>query len=369
MTTGTTVLAVIGALVAGSALFYAGQRMNVATNDVLAPANSINTPVNTPEPAQPATPRKPGAPIVTTNRAVVASDSTAAVGGTVVPNGGSTTYWYEYGPSPDLGNKTAGPSQAIGFSYSSISAPGFITNLTKDSRYYFRLVAENQYGRTAGVQYSFETTEGNPPPVGSTPTIRTLAANEVTRTSANLNGEVTPNKAPTQYWFEYGKTPNLGEMTSFASVGDGTAKLPASFSVSNLDPVTTYYFRLNAQNQFGTVNGVTFSFRTAGPALPTAPAVSTRSAVNIGTTSVILRGNVNPNGAETTYWFEYSTDSLLGSLLLSSTESRSAGSGVNTSTVEMNVAGLSPKTDYFFRLVAQNNQGTERGERMTFRTK
>ncbi len=367
MTNTAVVLTVLGVLIVGGALYYVGQR-TAPTKEVTTPStNSVNTQTTSGVPKPPV--RTPGAPIVTTNSTVVASDTTAAVGGTVIPNGGSTTYWYEYGPSPELGNKTAGPSQAIGFSYSSISAPGFITDLTKNTRYYFRLVAENQYGRTAGTQYSFQTTQGNPPPVGSIPTIRTLAANEVTRTGANLNGEVTPNRAATQYWFEYGKTPNLGEMTAFASVGDGTAKLSASVSVSDLDPLTTYYFRLNAQNRFGTVNGTILSFRTTGPALPAAPAVTTRSASNIGTTSATLRGNVNPNGAETTYWFEYSTDSLLGSLLLNSTEPRSAGDGSSTRAVEMDVSGLSAKVDYYFRIVAQNSFGTVRGDRMTFRTK
>ena len=362
--TTTIIGGIIALVVIGGIFLYVGQNRTPSSDSTTTtPTQSTDT--NQTDTAT----RQPGAPLVTTNGSVAPSDTTAVVTGVVTPNGASTSYWYEYGVSSDLGSKTSSPSQTIGSGFASIPAPGYITGLAKNTTYYFRLVAENQFSRITGTQYSFQTTEGNPSPAGSAPTIKTLAASGIARTTANLNGEITPNKASTQYWFEYGKTTNLGDTTAIVSVGNGTAKLPASGLLSNIDPATTYYFRLNAQNQFGTVNGTILSFKTAGPASAVAPSVTTRSATDLGTSTAALRGTVNPNSAETVYWFEYSTDPLLSPVSLRSTEQKSAGAGTNTTSVEADISGLGPKTNYYFRLVARNSLGTVQGERMTFKTK
>jgi phosphodiesterase/alkaline phosphatase D-like protein len=191
----------------------------------------------------------------------------------------------------------------------------------------------------------------------------------VSRTTANLNGEVTPNKVGTVYWFEYGKTANLGNTTSFVSVGEGSTKIPTSVSVSNLDADTTYYFRINAQNQFGTVNGSILNFKTLGPPSAAAPSVTTRNVSDITSSKATLHGAVNPNRAETAYWFEYSSDSLLGAVLIRTTPRVSLASGSSQVSVEADVSGLSSSTTYYFRIVAENSVGTVRGERESFKTK
>lgn len=183
-----------------------------------------------------------------------------------------------------------------------------------------------------------------------------------------LNGEVTPNRAATSYWFEYGKTTSLGNSSALTAVGDGNAKMNVSLALSDLEPATTYYFRLNAQNQFGTVNSTILSFKTLNPVSGTAPTANTLSATHVATSTVTLRATVDANGLETMYWFEYSTDSLLGSVLLSSTPQKSAGAGSNPTQVETSVTGLNPDTNYYFRAVAQNSLGIVRGDKLTFKT-
>lgn len=212
-------------------------------------------------------PRESSVPIVLTNQAAIPTDTTVVLTGNVTPNGAFTSYWYEYGTSPNLGNKTT--SQMIGSGFAAIPAPAYISGLTKDTTYHFRLNAQNQFGTVAGAQYSFRTTQGVPPPVGSTPKATTLPESTITRTTVTLNGEVIPNKSTTQYWFEYGVTADLGNTTAFVSVGDGGAVVPVSVRLSDLNPSTTYYFRLNAQNRFGTVNGAIVNFKTSGPATTT----------------------------------------------------------------------------------------------------
>src|SRR3990167_1523316 len=361
MNTNTAIVGGIIAIVALVGLvFYFGQSGGPAENATSTPpvTNGDNG-GTTPTPAPQA-----GAPRAVTNSNVAPSESTAVVNGTVNPNGAFTSYWYEYGVTTSFGNKTS--NQNVGAGYADISAPDYITGLSKDTTYYFRLVAENQFGRVAGTQYAFRTTLNTPPPVGSAPLVKSVAANGISRTTANLNGEVTPNKAATQYWFEYGKTSDLGQTSGFTSVGDGTVKVLASVALANLDPLTTYYFRLNAQNQFGTVNGVILNFKTDGPTSAKAPSVTTGNASAISDSGATLHGTVNPNLADTTYWFEYSTDSLLGSVLLQSTDPVSLGAGSSPMSVDAAITDLNSKTNYYFRLVAQNSLGTVRGDKVTF---
>ena len=350
------------AIIAG--LVFFGSK---STTPPVADTSSTTTTTDTSStPTPPATPVA-GAPFVTTNSSVAATDTTVLMSGTVTPNGAFTNYWYEYGTTANLGNMTV--SQSVGSGYVAISAPIYITGLVKDTTYYIHLVASNQYGRTAGVVRTFQTTHGNPPPVGSAPATKTLSASGVTRTTANLNGEVTSNQATTQYWFEYGTTAELGNTSAFTNAGSGSMKVPVSISLSDLKPLTTYYFRLNAQNQFGTVNGAILNFKTSGPANMSIPAVTTKNATNVATKSATLHGMVDPNGSETKYWFEYSTDSILGSILLHSTGQKSAGAGMSADSVSTDISGLASNTAYYFRIVAQNSEGIVRGDIMTFKTK
>lgn len=336
--------------------------MNPATDGTTATSTPPTTDDNTttPPPAQTA-----GAPGVVTDSGVAPSNSTAVVTGRVTPNGALTTYWYEYGESTALGARTT--AHNIGSGRTAIPSPGYITGLRANTLYYFRLSAQNSFGTVNGSIYSFST-NSNPPPVGNAPSVSANAASDVERTTATLNGRVNPRGSQTTYWFEYGTDANFGSVTSFQSAGNGTALTSVSAAVSSLSPGTKYFFRINAQNQFGTVNGPTQNFTTKGPAAA-APAATTRSANNIEETTATLRGIVDPNGSETTYWFEYSSDSLLGSLLLRTTARVSAGSGSNPDSVEADVTGLNANTTYYFRIVAQNSQGTVRGERLSFETK
>ncbi|MDO8518466.1 MAG: hypothetical protein Q7S26_04230 [bacterium] len=364
--------AIIGGVVAvvlvGGIIFYSMGAVNPFSTQTPSTTDVTNT-GTTGQTTSSSPTQTPGAPAAVTNATVVYSDTTAVVVGTVTPNGAFASYWYEYGTTGNLGNKTE--NQSIGSGYASIPAPGYILGLAKDTSYYFRLVAQNQYGTATGLQYTFHTTVGTPPPVGSAPTIQTSAANGITRTTATVNGEVLPNRASTTYWFEYGKTTNLGAVTTLQSVGNGTATLPASAVLLGLDPTTTYYFRIDAQNQFGTRNGTILTFKTTGPATvaPATPSVTTGSADKLTSSGATLHGTVVPNGADTKYWFEYGTDSLFGLALLRTTSHVSAGAGTVVVPIDTAITNLKTKTTYYFRIVAQNNLGITKGGSASFKTK
>lgn len=307
-----------------------------------------------------------GVPTVIGDANTAASNSTAVVSGKVTPNGLQTSYWYEYGKTNALGTKTG--SQAIGSGFIQISAPAYITGLSANTTYFFRLVAQNAFGAVSGATYSFAT-NNNPPKQGNAPTTRTNAATGISRMSVNLNGEANPNGSQTSYWFEYGESADLGNTTAFQSAGSGNVSVGTSVSLSNLKPLTKYYFRVDAQNQYGTVNGSILNFTTTGPAAPSAPKATTNAASNIASSSASLNGRVDSNGDTTTYWFEYGQNSLLGNILGSTTHTPATGSDTASITVSAKVAGLQSNTNYFYRLVATNSYGTVQGNIVKFQTK
>jgi hypothetical protein len=112
--------------------------------------------------------------------------------------------------------------------------------------------------------------------------------------------------------------------------------------------------------------GLTAAIAAAAPAAAaTKPTVSTGGAAQITQTSATLTGKVNPNGAQTSYFFQYGTSNLYGA----TTGPTDAGSGTSSKTAAAAVTGLAPFTKYHYRLVAQNSKGTTFGGDRTFTTK
>lgn len=97
---------------------------------------------------------KPTAPEVVTASVVTLSGTNAIVNGSVNPKGAVTEYWYEYGKTQALGSVT--PSQKSGPTFVIFLATDYIPNIDKNSTYYFKLVAENEHGRTEGNTFSFK---------------------------------------------------------------------------------------------------------------------------------------------------------------------------------------------------------------------
>src|SRR4029079_19332140 len=77
-----------------------------------------------------------------------------------------------------------------------------------------------------------------------------------------------------------------------------------------------------------------------------------------------LKGQVDANGAATTYWFEYGTTQLYGAQTAHATVTGTAPKAITAA-----VGALAPATRYHYRLVAQNSQGIARRADRTFKTK
>ena len=100
-------------------------------------------------------------------------------------------------------------------------------------------------------------------------------------------------------------------------------------------------------------------------AASTKPTVTTGGVAKVTPSTVSLLGKVNPNGAATTYLFQYGPTTLYGA----QTAPVAAGSGTSAVNVVADVTGLAPATTYHYRLVASNRHGITRGADRTFKTK
>jgi hypothetical protein len=99
---------------------------------------------------------------------------------------------------------------------------------------------------------------------------------------------------------------------------------------------------------------------------PSAPAVTTGAASGVTNTAATLNGTVNPEGAATTYQFQYGTSTSYGSVMPASPAN--AGSGSSAIGESAGLSGLSAGTTYDYRLVATNATGTTDGSNQTFTT-
>jgi len=94
-------------------------------------------------------------PVVTDVSSTEVGDTSARLVGTVNPEHSATGYVFEYGPTPGLGSFTA--PLAIGDGSTPITLSQVVGGLSKDTTYYFRLVATNASGSTASPQRTLHT--------------------------------------------------------------------------------------------------------------------------------------------------------------------------------------------------------------------
>lgn len=157
-----------------------------------------------------------------------------------------------------------------------------IVDLTPGKTYHYRVVAESDAGRSHGEVRTFTT------PDSQKPLATTGAATRVTATTAKLNGRMNSMGCVSYYFFEYGR--ESYEDTPFGNA-TGTAvewrrplpsspqavqmPLPGTFAglqstmrtvvdnLQDLEPGSTYHYRLVAVNQYGVTYGDDATFTTA----------------------------------------------------------------------------------------------------------
>jgi hypothetical protein len=280
------------------------------------------------------------------------STTHAVIGDNVDPSGYETTYQFEYGKTTQYGSKIPVSPEGIGSGTQAIFCWNEIEHLESGTTYHFRIVL-NDAGTTAyGPDQEF--TLG--------PVIVLRGATEVNTTHAVIADNVDPSGLETQYQFEYGKTTKYGSKIPATpeGIGAGTQQIDCWNEIEKLEPGTTYHFRIVATNALGTTHGPDQEFTTLSAI------ITLRGATEVNPTHAVIADNVDPNGYETSYQFEYGKTTKYGSKMPATPE----GIGAGTQPIDCwnEIEHLEPDTTYHFRVAATNAYGTTYGADQDFTT-
>jgi hypothetical protein len=146
-----------------------------------------------------------------------------------------------------------------------------------------------------------------------------------------------------------------------AGIGDGSNPVPVRATAEDLEPNTAYRVRLAAAKQGAPTVTASESFQTTAAA-PSLLSVSVAPAANTAS----LYAGINPNNEATSYRFEYGLTEAYGHSI--PVPDGSVGSGFGEVTVVAYIEGLSPETEYHYRVVAGNAAGSAAAPDHTFTT-
>jgi hypothetical protein len=217
-------------------------------------------------------------PLVTTGAASNITRTSAALSGTVNPGGVPTTYHFAYVAATEYESLAANPyakggstsDNSVGSDYTVHAVgPLGISELKPGVTYHYALVATNSVGTEIGPDVEFTT---SPP---TRPIATTGSAGGVTQLAASINGSVDTRGLPTISQFEFGTTPYAESLqpATITSSSGSVETISTSFN-NDLQPGTTYYYRVVASSQDGTSYGAEQSFTTGSfPGLPGVSAV------------------------------------------------------------------------------------------------
>jgi hypothetical protein len=205
-------------------------------------------------------------PTVTLAPASEVGATTAHVSGTVNPSGTDPAWDVEwrFECTPACPGTYSGEIDA---DTSDHTVEADLVGLEPNTSYEVRLIASNSGEEASAGPQPFTTD-------GALPTVRTVPAYApVGATQSLLGGEVDPQNAATEYWFEYGTDATYGQSMPVTEDGDAGASGQPVFvteSLAGLTAGTEYHFRLSARNAEGTAHGhdLTFQVRNSPPASP-----------------------------------------------------------------------------------------------------
>jgi hypothetical protein len=231
-----------------------------------------------------------------------------------------------------------------------------VTGLTPGTEYAVCLVAENLSGKTASAAVSFTTAITPEIPTGLD--VKPLAA-----TTATLNGTLNPAQGGDQgsyvFLYKHSSSECEGESQTTPTSATGAKEEPAQAEITGLSPHTEYTFCLQATNEAGeTTTSAPVTFTTPAAL----PKIEEESVTEVADTSATLHASINPQGAPTSYRFEYAPRDGAFEPIKGPEGTGSVGEGDTGVPVEAHVQeGLEPGVSYEFRVVVENEVSKEAG--------
>jgi hypothetical protein len=319
-------------------------------------------------------------PMIASEGASSVTATDAKLEAKVNPENQETTYHFEYATTEATvlegkgtvlaGSPPAPPLQAV-FEELTAGPTDIGGVLSPGTTYYWRAVATNATGSSAGAVERFTTP--------AKPIASTGEATSITRSSASLSGTVNPGGAETTYRFAYIDQPGYeaalaegasdpyadGRSTTAAGAGQSFTVQPAGpVTIEELHPGTTYHYALLATNSVGTTVGPDQAFTTAAP---TPPIALTGEPSGVTQLAATINGTVDTRELPTTLQFEFGTAPFSGSLV-PATVIPGSGSGSTIAIATAFGGYLQPGTTYYYRAVATNQDGAAYGAERSFTT-
>lgn len=290
-------------------------------------------------------------PVVETSSVSEILNTSAAVGGKVLDDGGAQVsdrgiYW-----GKSTNPETTGTKLQVGDGTGAYFDT--LRGLTSGVKYYIKAYATNSIGTSYGTE-TFFTTQIN------LPTVTTASISELTTTSAKVGGNVADSGgyAISQRGVYWGTHANPVLTGNKLAIGSGAGEFAQT--VTGLNRTSQYYVIAFATNIKGTSYGEEIYFTTS----PALPSVKTYIARNITTNSVEVGGEVtSTGGVEVTergiYWSTSASPQTTGTKL---TIGNGAGEFLSA------ISNLNPKTTYYITAFATNSVGTTYGSDISFIT-
>ncbi len=226
-----------------------------------------------------------------------------------------------------------------------------VIGLTQGTTYYIRFRAISGGNATYSPVGSF-TTLSLAPSVFFAPA--TVAVN-----SATINYTINANGYNTTSVIRYGLTSTTmtSQVTGFSATG--TSDTTNNTNITGLNPNTEYFYIIEATNSYGTTSSYIGTFTTTS----LTPVISNIT-TPVTTNSATINYSLNASGSNTTSVVKYGLSSS------TMTNELTGFSATGTTAISGNVliSGLTPNTQYFYKIEATNTHGTTSSTIASFTT-
>jgi hypothetical protein len=222
-------------------------------------------------------------PQVVTGAASAVSESSAVLAAAVNPEGQSTSYYVQYGPSTAYSAQTPRATLSASTTAHSLSIP--LSALEAGTTFHYRIVATNATGSIDGKDATFKTAGVAPPsPAAVAPQVKTGPPVTADAHAVRVASALYSPQSAVSYYLEYGLTSAYGTATNVAVAPAAANVRPVTFTLNGLQAGAQYHYRVVAVGP-------------AGPIYGTDEMVATRQATRVSPLGLTL--SVSPVGATT----------------------------------------------------------------------
>jgi fibronectin type III domain protein len=283
-----------------------------------------------------------GPPIVTNEKVLSVTETTAKIGVTINPNGADTTYTIEYGPTTSYGQKTT--PVKIGATPGPQALTQTLTGLQPGKTYHFKALAINSVEPkgVGGGDKSF-TTESDAPLSATGKSVSGTAGVKLNATVATFT-DADPNGVAS----EYTASINWGDGSS-STAGTVSAAAGGGFEVKGSHTYAAagrYTTSVAISDVGGAKATATGGANVVGP-----PVLSNVNVISVTETTATVGFEIDPDGADTTYVIEYGPTTSYGQ----QTTPVDIGATPGPQSLTRTLTGLEPNRVYHFNVLATNS--------------